>query len=223
MIRPFVSEKVLVLERIQGRKVEGDHGLAAERAHELAREFFKAYVYQVTIHGIYHADPHRGNVLLTADCRLALVDFGLLGRLDDDTRRSLSLLLLAVAQNRADDVADLILGLSHTSLSSDEAGFLQDIRRKPPATTGGRSRRSRPVRRSRICSASRSNTASACRRASRSSGRPSPGGLDRTHPPSRLDPIGLLEEDAVEVMLREASSNSSRTSCSRGSTPSSSR
>jgi ubiquinone biosynthesis protein len=71
-------------------------------------------------------------VLLTTDGRLALVDFGLLGRLDDDTRRSLALLLLAVVQNRADDLADLILGLSRTSLATDEPGFLQDLRRKLP-------------------------------------------------------------------------------------------
>src|SRR5206468_6726972 len=115
-----------------GGKIEVDHGLAAERAQELARQFFRAYVRQVTVDGVYHADPHRGNVLLTTDGRLALVDFGLLGRLDDDTRRNLALLLLAVAQNRADDVADLILGLSRTSLGADEPGFIQELRRQLP-------------------------------------------------------------------------------------------
>jgi predicted unusual protein kinase regulating ubiquinone biosynthesis (AarF/ABC1/UbiB family) len=86
----------------------------------------------VTVAGLYHADPHRGNVLVTRDGRLALLDFGLLGRLDDDTRTSLALLLLAIAQNRADDVADLILSLSLTTVESDEAGFLHDLRRKLP-------------------------------------------------------------------------------------------
>jgi ubiquinone biosynthesis protein len=128
----LVTEQVLVLERIHGRKVESDHGLGADRAHELARQFFRAYVHQVTVEGVYHADPHRGNVLLTTDGRLALVDFGLLGRLDDDTRRSLALLLLAVAQNRADDVADLILALSRVSFDTDEPGFVQELRRKLP-------------------------------------------------------------------------------------------
>jgi ubiquinone biosynthesis protein len=132
VIRPHVTERVLVLERIEGEKVAAGHGLALEQAQMLAREFFSAYVHQVTIEGIYHADPHRGNVLLTPDGRLALLDFGLLGRLDDDTRRSLSLLLLAIAQNRADDVADLILGLSLTSLGSDEPGFVHELRRKLP-------------------------------------------------------------------------------------------
>jgi ubiquinone biosynthesis protein len=47
--------------------------------------------------GVYHADPHRGNVLLADDGRLALLDFGLVGRLADDVRRRLGLLLLALA------------------------------------------------------------------------------------------------------------------------------
>jgi ubiquinone biosynthesis protein len=132
VIRPYVSERVLVLERIEGEKVTQDHGLPAERAKLLAESLFRFYVRQVTLAGFYHADPHRGNVLLTPDGRLALLDFGLLGRVDDDTRRSLALLLLAVAQNRADDVADQILGLSLTLLDADEPGFIHELRRKLP-------------------------------------------------------------------------------------------
>jgi predicted unusual protein kinase regulating ubiquinone biosynthesis (AarF/ABC1/UbiB family) len=132
VIRPHATERVLVLERIHGEKVTPGHGLGAERAAELAEEFFRFYVRQVTLEGVYHADPHRGNVLLTSDGRLALLDFGLLGRLDDDTRRSLALLLLAIAQNRADDVADRILGLSLTLLDADEPGFIHELRRKLP-------------------------------------------------------------------------------------------
>jgi len=132
VIRPHVSERVLVLERIEGKKITRDHGLPTERANVLAERFFTFYVRQVTLEGFYHADPHRGNVLLTPDGRLALLDFGLLGRVDDDTRRSLALLLLAVAQNRADDVADQILGLSLTLLDADEPGFIHELRRKLP-------------------------------------------------------------------------------------------
>ena len=132
VIHPYVTEEVLVMERIDGVKVADDHTLDPERAKELAETFFKAYIRQVTVTGLYHADPHKGNVLITPDNRLALLDFGLIGRLDDDTRTSLALLLLAIAQNRADDVADIILGLSLTTAESDEAGFVHDLRRKLP-------------------------------------------------------------------------------------------
>jgi predicted unusual protein kinase regulating ubiquinone biosynthesis (AarF/ABC1/UbiB family) len=132
VVHPHVTERVLVLERIHGEKVTHEHGLEPDRARQLARQFFRAYIRQVTVEGVYHADPHRGNVLLTSDGRLALIDFGLLGRLDDETRTTLSLLLLAIARNRADDVASLILGLSLTTLGSDESAFLHELRRKLP-------------------------------------------------------------------------------------------
>jgi ubiquinone biosynthesis protein len=132
VIRPHVTERVLVLERIHGKKVTADHGLPAERAERLAQDFFRAYIRQVTSAGVYHADPHRGNVLLTEDGRLALLDFGLLGRLDDETRTTLSLLLLAIAHNRADDAAAMLLSLSLTTLASDEPSFVHELRRKLP-------------------------------------------------------------------------------------------
>jgi ubiquinone biosynthesis protein len=171
VIHPYVTEEVLVLERIRGRKVEPEHGLEPERAKSLARSFFRTYVRQVTVAGIYYADPHRGNVLLTEDDRLALLDFGLLGRLDEDTRTSLGLLLLAIAQNRADDVADLIVSLSLTTRDSDEVGFVHELRRRLPRYHHRPLVGSGPARASPTCSASASSTASRCRRASHSSAR----------------------------------------------------
>ena len=132
VIQPHVTERLLVLERIHGRKLEAGHGLPPERASQLAADFFRAYIRQVTQAGVYHADPHRGNVLLTDDGRLALLDFGLLGRLDDETRTALALLLLALAHNRSEDVAAVLLSLSLTTLDSDEAGFVHELRRKLP-------------------------------------------------------------------------------------------
>src|SRR3954451_2402092 len=204
VMRPYVTERVLVLERLDGHKVDEHHGLASDRAAELARQLFKAYVHQVTVEGVYHADPHRGNVLLLDDGRLALVDFGLLGRLDEDTRRTLALLLLAVAQNRADDVADLILGLSRTTLTSNEGAFRHDLRRKLPRYHW------RPL------SGIRAGAALAdLQRISFEYGISLPtsfalvgktlaqaDSIARVLDPS-LDPIELLEEDALEVMLRE--------------------
>jgi predicted unusual protein kinase regulating ubiquinone biosynthesis (AarF/ABC1/UbiB family) len=205
VIHPYVTQRVLVLERIHGERVTPDHGLPAERAAQLARVFFRAYVRQVVRHGIYHADPHRGNVLLTEDARLALLDFGLVGRLDDDTRTALALLLLAVAENRADDVSDLILGLSLTMLDSDEAGFKHELRRKLPRYHG---RALASIRAGealadlqRIClrHGIRLPTAFALVGKTLSQADSIARALD-----PELDPIDLLREDGVEIMLEEA-------------------
>jgi predicted unusual protein kinase regulating ubiquinone biosynthesis (AarF/ABC1/UbiB family) len=205
VIRPYVTERVLVLEAISGRKVTPDHALAPELAAELARQFFSAYVFQVVVEGVYHADPHSGNVLLTDDGRLALLDFGLLGRLDDDTRSGLSLLLLALAQNRADDVAHLILELSLTAVESDQPAFVHDVRRKLPRYHW------RPLSRIRAGDALADlqrialdyNIRLPTSFALVGKTLAQADAVARTLHPG-LDPIALLEENALEVMLAEA-------------------
>jgi predicted unusual protein kinase regulating ubiquinone biosynthesis (AarF/ABC1/UbiB family) len=205
VIHPYVTERTLVQERIVGERVTDRHGLDAERAATLARELFRAYVHQITVRGVYHADPHRGNILLTEEGRLALLDFGLIGRLDDDTRRALGLLLLALAQNRADDVADLILGLSLTTLDSDEAGFVHELRRKLPRyhwrPLSGISAGEALTDLQRIALAHGISlpTSFALVGKTLSQADSVARALDPT-----LDPIELLEEDGLEVILQES-------------------
>ena len=114
------------------RRSDADHGLAPEGAMELARQFFRSYVYQVAVEGVYHADPHPRQRAADHGPWLALVDFGLLGRLDDDTRRGLSLLLLAIAPEPRGRRVGSIISLSLTSVKSDQPAFLHDVRRKLP-------------------------------------------------------------------------------------------
>jgi ubiquinone biosynthesis protein len=205
VIHPHVTESVLVLERVDGVKVTPDHGLDPEHAQALARQLFRAYVQQITVHGVYHADPHRGNVLLGEDGRLVLLDFGLLGRLDDDTRRTLGLLLLALAQNRAEDVGDLILGLSLTRLASDEAAFVHELRRKLPRyhwrpLSGVRTGEAlADLQRIALRHGIRLPTSFALVGKTLSQADSVARALDPT-----LDPIELLEEDGMAVMLQEA-------------------
>ena len=205
VIRPLVTEEVLVLEHIEGRKVGADHGLEPERAAALAREFFRVYVRQVAAEGVYHADPHRGNVLLTGDGRLALLDFGLLGRLDDDTRSTIAQLLVALAHNRGDDVAALILSLSETTLDSDEPGFVAELHRKLPRyhwrpLSGIRAGDAlADLQRMSVRYGIRLPTSFALVGKTLAQA----DSIARVLDPD-LDPVELLQDDALELMLREA-------------------
>jgi ubiquinone biosynthesis protein len=68
-------------------------------------------VYQLTEGGVFHADPHPGNIMLLADGRLALLDFGSVGRLDAQLRSGLQNLLLAIGRGDPGAFRDALLDL----------------------------------------------------------------------------------------------------------------
>jgi predicted unusual protein kinase regulating ubiquinone biosynthesis (AarF/ABC1/UbiB family) len=205
VIRPLVTEQVLVLERIHGRKIDAGHGLPHEQAARLANDFFRGYIRQVIVEGVYHADPHRGNVLLTEDGRLAMLDFGLLGRLDDETRTTLSLLLIAIARNRPDEVSSLLLGLSLTTLGTDEPAFLHELRRKLPRyhwrPIGGIAAGEALADLQRICLRYGIRLPPSFALVGKTLAQAD--SVARTLDPT-LDPIALLEEEARSLVLTEA-------------------
>ena len=77
----------------------------------LARALLRSMVYQITEGGVFHADPHPGNVLLLTDGRLALLDFGSVGRLDAQQRAALLNLLSAVGRGDPAALRDALLEL----------------------------------------------------------------------------------------------------------------
>ncbi len=85
-----------------------DHGL--DRA-ELARALLRSLLYQITESGVFHADPHPGNILLLTDGRLALLDLGSVGRLDAQLRSALQNLLLAIGRGDPAALCDALLEL----------------------------------------------------------------------------------------------------------------
>ena len=91
------SERVLVMRRLDGVPVRTAIGdVAGDRRDDLARALLDCVLRQVLLHGVFHADPHPGNVLLLADGKLGLLDFGSVGRLDATLRGGLRNLLAAV-------------------------------------------------------------------------------------------------------------------------------
>jgi ubiquinone biosynthesis protein len=117
------TEHVLVIEWLDGVNLRAagplidEHGL--DRA-ELTRALLRSMVYQITEGGVFHADPHPGNVLLLTDGRLALLDFGSVGRLDTQQRSALQNLLLAVGRGDPAALRDALLELVTRTDEIDE-------------------------------------------------------------------------------------------------------
>jgi predicted unusual protein kinase regulating ubiquinone biosynthesis (AarF/ABC1/UbiB family) len=105
--------RVLTMEFVEGRKVTeiGPLGLLELDGAPLADELFAAYLRQVLVDGVFHADPHPGNVLLTPDHRLALIDVGMVARLAPAVRDKLVKLFLALADARPEEVTRAVRSL----------------------------------------------------------------------------------------------------------------
>lgn len=105
----LVTRRVLTMDFIDGRSVRDISDLQRQDidGHQLADELVRAYIDQILVHGIVHADPHPGNVLLTEDS-LVLIDLGMVARLGHRTRDHMLDLTLAIAEERADDAVRVL-------------------------------------------------------------------------------------------------------------------
>jgi predicted unusual protein kinase regulating ubiquinone biosynthesis (AarF/ABC1/UbiB family) len=128
-ISDYSTSRVLTMEYIHGRKVTDLSPLGRMEfdGNALAEEVFRAYLEQILVNGFFHADPHPGNVFLTDDYRIALIDLGMVGRIMPNLQEQLLQLLLAIAEGRGDDAADIAIKVGDTKENFDEVQFRRRI------------------------------------------------------------------------------------------------
>ena len=125
----LTTPRVLVMEDLEGIRVDRvkeleEHGIDPR---EVALKGARAFLQQVFVDRFFHGDPHPGNLSVLPDGRLALVDFGIVGRLDGDLLKELSRVLLAVADWDAARAARHLLRLNLSDEEVDEESFKSDL------------------------------------------------------------------------------------------------
>ncbi|MFD1147731.1 ABC1 kinase family protein [Saccharothrix hoggarensis] len=117
------TERVMVLDRLDGTplgEATGLRDLDPAKRQELARDLLGCVLRQILVDGVFHADPHPGNVLVLSDGRLALLDYGSVGRLDTAVRSALQRLLFAANTGDAAALRDALLELAVPAEEVDE-------------------------------------------------------------------------------------------------------
>jgi ubiquinone biosynthesis protein len=94
---------------------------------ELARNAARLFVEMIFIHGLYHADPHPGNIVVLPGNKLGLLDFGMVGRIDDRLRETIEEMLLAVVAQEASVLTSLIKRVGNTPGRLDESSLSIDV------------------------------------------------------------------------------------------------
>ncbi|MGC9965376.1 MAG: AarF/ABC1/UbiB kinase family protein [Syntrophobacteraceae bacterium] len=129
-IDAFTTAKVLTMEYIRGQKVTSILPLRRQEINgwELADELFSAYLKQILVDGYYHADPHPGNVFLTEDGRIALIDLGMVARLSEGMQKKLLRLTLSISDGKAEDAVEYAIEIGEKSPTFDEKTFGRHVR-----------------------------------------------------------------------------------------------
>jgi ubiquinone biosynthesis protein len=124
-VESYTSSRVLTMDLIRGRKVTSLSPLSLMELdrERLSNDLFRAYLKQILVDGFFHSDPHPGNVFITDDGRLALIDLGQVATVSPEMRESLMKLVLAVADGDASEAASILLDLSEPEGDADTAGF----------------------------------------------------------------------------------------------------
>jgi ubiquinone biosynthesis protein len=128
VVEGMTTECVLTTELIEGKKVSRmtaldtiEHDYAG-----LAAQLTRAYLKQICVDGFWHSDPHPGNIFIS-EGRLILLDFGMVGRIGARFRDEVVRLLLSIAENRGEDVAESFIRFGQPQEKFDREIFIRDI------------------------------------------------------------------------------------------------
>ena len=126
----LTGTNVLTLEYLEGtrfRDVFNGRGAECDRP-ALARKLADCFLNQFFELGLFHADPHPGNLLIRPPNGIILIDFGMVGEVDDDLAERLVIGIVAVVRKEVDVVIDILADLGAIGPQTDRAVLARDLR-----------------------------------------------------------------------------------------------
>ena len=126
----FVTEKVLVIERIDGARIDDIPAIDKMKVDRkrLAKIGVDAYFKQVLEDGFFHADPHPGNIFVMPTGMIAFLDFGIVGRVSEELKESMADTFLALMERDFDRLIDQYIELGIIPEDMDIDVFRRDFK-----------------------------------------------------------------------------------------------
>lgn len=124
------SARVLTMERIEGESIQclaSPGSLHCADRSSIARRVAELYIESIFVRGLYHADPHPGNILILEDGTIGLIDFGMVGRIDDSLRGTIEEMLWAIVYQDSALLTSLIKRAGKIPVNIDEAQLSNDV------------------------------------------------------------------------------------------------
>jgi len=125
----LTTSEVLTLDRIEGVSITDKEQLAplGIDARALAERLAGFFLHQFFVSGLFHADPHPGNLLIGADGSVGVVDFGMVGHLSEDLRDHLGTSLIALVQRDVSLIIDVYVEIGYVGEDTDLVGLRREL------------------------------------------------------------------------------------------------
>jgi predicted unusual protein kinase regulating ubiquinone biosynthesis (AarF/ABC1/UbiB family) len=125
----LTAGRVLTMSYIEGRKVTdvGRLGLLDLDPAPIVEQLFAAYLHSILVEGFLHADPHPGNLLLTDDGRLAILDLGMVASVPPRLQDRVVRLLVAIGDDNGEQAARVLADMGQHLEHYDAIGFRDDV------------------------------------------------------------------------------------------------
>jgi len=139
----YSSREILTMEFVQGIRVEEfeEHNYSYEERARYAGNMLQSVYQPLFEKGLFHGDPHPGNVLFQDGFKVVLIDFGIIGRFDDGHRRQVAELIIALSDRDVPSVMDIIIETGITTRRIHRQYFFEDVaeivEKANGVTTGG--------------------------------------------------------------------------------------
>jgi ubiquinone biosynthesis protein len=127
----YTTRRVITMERVAGLKINDLTGLdeAGIDRQRVAENLMHFAMRQIFEFGLYHADPHAGNFFVQPDASLAVVDFGMVGRLSHQTKRTFLGIAIALERGDANILVDELLNAGILTRALDRRALTRDFER----------------------------------------------------------------------------------------------
>lgn len=125
----FTGDSVLTMEYVDGIKVS-ELALLNSKGHDpkaIARNGSNAFLKQVLEHGLFHGDPHPGNFFILEGDRICMLDYGMVGRLDETMKYRMVDFIMAVLQKDVDRIISLLLYSGELTDETDIKALRRDL------------------------------------------------------------------------------------------------
>lgn len=128
-VTELCTRRVLVMRRLDGINMDDWSETVAtpQQRNRMARRMTRCYMEMLFDHGVFHADPHAGNLLALSGERLGILDFGQVGRIDDRLRETIESMLFAIASGDENLLMRLIKRAGKAPATVDDAALAVDI------------------------------------------------------------------------------------------------